>query len=1139
MTTNQLSTLQSSVADRRRPWALAGVVVLTVLMLTSLVPSLLASGHAASGAHPGALGTALAPSVAPPSSTTVTIPRANLNALQASHAQVPISQVVRSEASLRASGVPLSQWFGGSVGGGPAVGASPSLAPVRSTVLPASGSTNSNFLIAGSNCTDESSVVQAGSNNRSLLAVGDSLLGTYNGTGGSPCYTPAPTPFFIKHGISAAFRSTDGGRTWATDYLGLATQWTKVGDASNGSINHGEGTVASSPSNLSLFAATYFPQCFWLGATFDSNCTTTAQMNQFYNNWGVDVGRSTDGGVSWSAPVQVSGIPTFMLYNLPSCSGMNGTFTNYANVTERPWLALNGFNHVAVVGWDILHYAINYTACTIGAVSAYVQISVSADGGLTWSVPRTISSNGAESFQVAVGPAPTYPIHIIALDFNNATVQASNGELDLSILYGKSTTNGTSFPAMADVGGALAVHNAPVTTPASWLGFSFPSLAVDNWTASAHVGSVYIAWADNQSGSLQGHAAIDLIRSTNGGGTFTTPVRISLPGNAHTYFQPKVTVGPDGKVWVVYVGNDPSTGYYRTYGIFSTDGGATWSAQFVVTDQDSIPNVTQRIGFNLGLVATTAGTFATWSDCRTTLCTTTSDPRFFDGNLYAAEFRPISITSNAVGVPLTVAVTGFSLPVKLPNVTAVDDGILVGVSAPSTFPDVPGYVWAFQGYSGAVTSPNQVASFTAAGAPSLTVTYVAVQASWITGTFFPRTSSSLLTVENVAVAMSPFNATTLTFNWSVAAGQTYTINASAGPKYQSIIGQIVTTTPGQASPLHINLLRTLGWIAGRANPANATIKINGTVVTPNPTTAIYNYTAGFQWGYYWVNGTSPGLAPSYNYIIVNPGVTTNVPITLGGGWIVGAVAQPKATLRVGVDGMPLNSTTLVNGVFNISVRGGFHMVTATETGYNLSRQNVLVHPGQSTLVNITLTNKGWISGLISPQAALSKAFLKVTNKTALGGFQTIDTATGTFNVSVAGGYNWTVNVTAAGYNAAQAVVYVTAGNASSGNPVSLTLTPTSSCTTNCPPPPCTTNCPTTSAGPNNLLLYGVIIAVVVVAAIVAALLLMRGRRGGGGGSGEEPAEDPALGEQTYQSSPTADLPKLQSDGSFSEGEPPQ
>jgi hypothetical protein len=1144
MPTNTVPMTLFSVADRRRSVALFSVLALSFLVVGSLMPAMIGGVRSVPMTHVAAPVVAAVPVTAGGSPSTFSIPRGTLAGLHAFSAPVSIPSLIRAEASAKAQGLPLGSVLGAAPGSDLRLPSITPLAPHPTVVMPTVSSTGSNFVVTGSNCSSESTVVQAGGSNSSLLATGNSILGIYNGTGGTPCATPGPSSFLFNHGLSVAYRSTDGGRSWASDYLGLASGWSTSSDKSYLAFNVGGGDVASSPSNLSLFATSYNPQCYIFGyvlnPALDANCTTATQLKEAYNNWGVDVGRSTDGGVSWAAPVQVSGTPGLMLYNNPSCVGTNGTFTNFANLTERPWVALNGFNNVAVAGWDILHYAINYTACTIGAVAAWTQISVSIDGGVTWSVPRNESSGGAEAVQIAIGPAPTYPISLMALDFNNATVQASNGELDLSITYAQSTNNGTTFTVPGDVGGQLIVHNAPVTTPAAWRAFSFPSMAVDNWSASTHRGSVYIAWADNQTGAVQGHAAIDLLRSGNGV-TFGTPTTISLPGNAHTYFQPTVRVGPDGKVWVIYIGNDATTGNYRTYGVVSSDGGLTWSSQFVVGDQDSVPGTSIiSIGFNLGVVATTAGAFAVWSDCRAIEC---GSPTFIE-YLFAAQVQPMTLATNAVGTPLTITVAGWANTVRLPNTTAFDTGITVTVSAPSTFPDPPSHVWAFVGYSGAVTSPNQVSSFSQSGAPSLTVTYLAVQASWITGTFFPRETSSLLTVNGFGITMVPLNATTLAFNWSVAANQTYMINASAA-KYVSIIDLPVTTLGGQASPLHINLLRTPGWIAGVAYPANATIKINGTTVTPSPTTGIYNYSAGFQWGDYWVNASSPGLSPFSRYVPVYPGATSSVRIDLGGGWINGTVAQAKASLRVSIDGIPLNSTVLINGVFSFPavgaapLRGGFHLVTATQTGYNLSRTTVFVTPGQGTIVNITLSNKGWITGLISPQAALSKASLKVTNKTVGGGFQAIDAATGTFNVSVLGGYNWSLTVAAAGYSTVTLNVSVTAGNASQGSPVSITLTPTATCTTNCPPPPCTVNCgSTTSTSSNTLLLYGVIIAVIVVAAIVAALLLMRGRRRGPR-DGEETTEDASLDNQTYQSSPTADLPKLQSDGSFGEGPPPQ
>ncbi|MCI4318511.1 MAG: hypothetical protein L3K23_00020 [Thermoplasmata archaeon] len=1144
MLSNTVPPIRFQLADRRRLFALLGVVALSALFVGSLVPAVPGLASASVAPRHAALTatSVLSPPTAP---TTFRLPSSAGASSIPLGAAIPALTLIREEAAARASGQPLGGALGLPAGSDlrlPSVQSSPVATPLSALApRPTVAGTNANFLVTGSNCSSQATVVQDGPNPQDLLASGNSIYGFFNGSGGTPCSSAATTPFVFSHGLSAAYLTTNGGRNWTMNYLEANSSWTSSSSGSYGAFLTGDGNVVSSPSNLSLYATTFEPQCFIFGyinsASLDPNCSSTGQLTEAFRSWGVVVARSTDGGVAWNNSAQVEARPAIQNYTVPSgCTGNGTVFVYYSNITERPWVELNSVNHDAIVGWDVVHFQFNTTLCAVQATQASIQISVSTDGGLTWGAVRTIAPNGYESVQVAVGPAPTYAISLVGLDYFNATIQSSNSELDLSLLYQRSTDNGTTWSAAKDVGGTLAVHTAPVTSPAVWLAVTLPSLAVDNWSASAHKGSVYVVWADNQTGSLEGRAAIAFLRSPDGV-NFGTPTVISLPGSSKTYFQPTVAVGPDGKVWVDYIGNDVTSGNYRMYGVYSSDGGATWSAQFVIGDSDSIPGTTiARIGLNQALVVTSAGAFAVWTDCRAIECGTSPYIEY----LFVAQILPMTLATNAVGVPLTVTVAGWSLSETLPNATAFDDGIVVSLSAPSSYPDPPSHVWAFTSYSGAVSSANQNTFFTESGAPTLTVTFAAVQASWITGTFFPRVPSSRLTVDNIPVTLTAGNATTLIFNWSVAANQTYTINASAA-RYQPIVNLLVSTHGGQASPLQVHLLRTVGWIAGHVSPMNATVQVNGTAVTPNPTTGLYNFSAGYQWGDYWVNASSPGLSSFSTYVSVNPGTTTPVSILLNGGWIDGAVSQPKSSLRVSVDGMALNSTTLLNGVFNVSVRGGFHRVTSTETGYNLSTIDVLVRPGQSTLVNVTLTNKGWITGLISPQAALTvgKGTLLVTNNTIKPGYEQIDAATGTFNFTVPGGYNYTLTVVATGYvTAVVKNVAVTAGNASAGSPVSITLTAQ---TNSCPNPPCggTTGGGNSSGSSNNLLLYGVIIAVIVLAAVVAAVLLMRGRRSGGGGGGggggqeEAPTED-----TTYQSSPTADLPKLQSDGSFGGNPPP-
>ncbi|HZY70416.1 MAG TPA: hypothetical protein VFF67_05500 [Thermoplasmata archaeon] len=1050
---------------------------------------------------------------------------------------LPLSTLSAREAAARAAGLPEASAVPG-VAGSTATQLAPRIFHSGGAPLaprPAGGSTTTNAFVSNSNCTEQSNVVQVGASNTSLLASAVDLQGIYNGSGGALCGSVAPSGYLTNHGLSAAFHSSDGGRTWTNTSIGLNKSAGTSSSKVYKTITGGDGNVVSSPSGYSLYATTYFGQCFFLGSQFDStNCTSSGVDPSTYLNWGVEVARSANGGVTWSDPAVVSGAQAWKHYvGSGNCSG---SVDYYANLTERPWLAYSPTGHIAVVGWDVLEFFFNNTACVAPyAIAAFLYVSVSSNDGVSWTVPKIVSGAGAETAQVVVGPAPKYPISVVSEDYVNASVSATTGQLSISLLFQNSSNNGATWSRAYDVGGSMIVHNAPDTSPDQMGMWSFESLATDNWSGSPHVGNLYIAWSDNQTGSDNGYPAIELTRSTNGGASFGAPLRITPGSHALTYFQPAVTVQPNGNVYVVYYGVNQTTGFYREYGVYSTDGGATWSSQFVISDSDSNPvppftgQASSNIGFNQGAVGTTAGVYAVWTDCRN-LC---GSPNY-EKQLYAAQFLPVKIDSNA-NVVVTLQVSGIRSQIALPTTQAWEVGASVAVTAPPTAYDNTSYIWAFNGFTGLLTSSNEAIAFTYASGTTLTVNYVAVKAAWASGTFKPAVSTSKLTIDNFNVPLTSGSGLD-TFNYTLAGGQTYYLNATAN-LYQPIIDQLITTTSGQTTALTINLPKAVGWIAGAIVPlaaaSTAVLKVNGTVVPVNAATGFFNTSVG--WGTYYVNATATGRTTFSTIAVVNPGRTTSVPVDLEGGWLNGVIKSNYVGIRVSVDNVALNSTQLTPPSFNVSLQGGTYTVTATAPGYNLSSQLAIVRPGQVTLVNVSLTNKGWIAGIVLPLAAVKNATLKVYNGSS-GGYQTIAPTTGLFNVTVVGGRTWTVLVKSTGYTSFWGNYSISAGNGTTNGQITAQLTPLPStgCTSNCPPPPNGGGTPS-NGGISTLELAGIIIAIVAVAAIAAVVVIVR-RRGGGGGS-EPMAEEAPPAEEAYMETPQSDMPKLQSDGSFGPNRP--
>lgn len=107
-----------------------------------------------------------------------------------------------------------------------------------------------------------------------------------------------------------------------------------------------------------------------------------------------------------------------------------------------------------------------------------------------------------------------------------------------------------------------------------------PYAACDYSSASPYWGNYYITWAKYE---LDGDVPIYFSRSTNGGNSFSTPIRISSSSNCQ-FCCP--TVGPNGEVYVVWF----DYGSYTIQFTRSLDGGVTWIGDTTVAEfNDNFP----------------------------------------------------------------------------------------------------------------------------------------------------------------------------------------------------------------------------------------------------------------------------------------------------------------------------------------------------------------------------------------------------------------------------------------------------------------------------------------------------------------------------------------------------------------------
>jgi hypothetical protein len=164
-------------------------------------------------------------------------------------------------------------------------------------------------------------------------------------------------------------------------------------------------------------------------------------------------------------------------------------------------------------------------------------------------------------------------------------------------------------------------------------GAGLPDAAVDRRS-----GAIYVVWSDSRfSGGARDDVALS--KSTDGGLTWSDPVKVNRSPEGVAAFTPSVEVAAGGTVYVTYYdfrSNTPAPGALTDAWIISSrDGGSTWSEQHLFGPFD-IETAPVARGFFLGdyeglatsggaaralFVATNSGNTANRTDVFTTAVT--------------------------------------------------------------------------------------------------------------------------------------------------------------------------------------------------------------------------------------------------------------------------------------------------------------------------------------------------------------------------------------------------------------------------------------------------------------------------------------------------------------------------------------
>lgn len=433
---------------------------------------------------------------------------------------------------------------------------------------------------------------------------------------------------------NSSYVTYDGGTTWEGPYQGgyLPDDLISGGDPVLGFDRDGNVYMASISIGIDEFT---------IGPLY-----TSSQVSS------IAVAKSDDGGQSWPTIVSTarSGV-TISDQEVDPSGRLRGTVA--VGFLDKPWMAIGPHHEeqnrdvIYVVYTDfVVYYEIFYMgefpALLPREMSSTIRMVKSEDEGVTWSDPVDVSPTVRRTY--GEQDSPSEAPGIVGTD---RTVQGSRPVVHedgtLYVAWIDSTDDG-SMEGLGEMnvvrsedGGATfsepvvaAMFNESPFRPRNaffrfWAS-SFPQLDI------GPDGELYIAYGGRPADKPRDDGDIFLVRSMDEGQNWSRPTRLNGDDSDSLQFFPSLSVGPDGKVHVMWADmrDDPSMIRYHIYYTQSEDQGESWGFELPqlgftepdtrVTDFGSNPNRAFPgglfIGDYWGIEATEEDVYMVWSDSR-------------------------------------------------------------------------------------------------------------------------------------------------------------------------------------------------------------------------------------------------------------------------------------------------------------------------------------------------------------------------------------------------------------------------------------------------------------------------------------------------------------------------------------------
>ncbi len=290
----------------------------------------------------------------------------------------------------------------------------------------------------------------------------------------------------------------------------------------------------------------------------------------------IAVSRSTDGGVTWSVPVDGTPPAGTLMTPGDGIVAHNGGPDDAQIFHDKEWLT-TGPRPAGVPlapGTDQGHVSpdrlyVTWTLFDSGpdgtqTVDSPIVISYSDDQGRHWTAPHQISGsapfcdfqNGDQDspacdenqFSVPVVDHRTGALHVAFENFNTASKEKNR------YLLVSSTDGGATFSAPTIVTDVFdGADKYPVAAGSQTLDLMSARVdAAGNIDIDQRTGQLYLTFSDNRNGTATDtNTDVFVTSSTNGGRTWSRPVNLTAD-SVDDQFYPWLSVTPDGVVAVAY-----------------------------------------------------------------------------------------------------------------------------------------------------------------------------------------------------------------------------------------------------------------------------------------------------------------------------------------------------------------------------------------------------------------------------------------------------------------------------------------------------------------------------------------------------------------------------------------------------------